>query len=244
MITTVFFDRDGTIAKPNIEMHQKRNEYLGKLVGDPEFILTNEVKGICWNETTAEINPIVIETLEEEEEFWNVFHQILLDEIGFKGDIKKEVKNLYRMFPIYKMVKAYDEVFDVFKQLKEADIKIGIISDTFPSLEKSIEFMGLGEYVTCCVSSNEVGFYKPDPEIFEAALERIGSEAFECLFVDDTYCESEGGAAIGMRSLWINRINEDIKAQEKISDYMQEGVEVPSIKVMEVKTLKEVFDYL
>ena len=36
-----------------------------------------------------------------------------------------------------------------------------------------------------CILSYEVGAYKPDQKIFEAALETAGSRPQECIFIDD-----------------------------------------------------------
>jgi putative hydrolase of the HAD superfamily len=48
------------------------------------------------------------------------------------------------------------------------------------------------------VDSGFVGMRKPDAEIYELTLERLGLSAEECLFVDDTEVNCETARALGM----------------------------------------------
>ena len=51
------------------------------------------------------------------------------------------------------------------------------------------------------VDSAFVGVRKPDPEIYELTLERIGLTAPECVFVDDTDVNCEAAEALGMTAV-------------------------------------------
>lgn len=51
------------------------------------------------------------------------------------------------------------------------------------------------------VISGQVGMRKPDPAIFEMAVERIGLPASECLFVDDLHHNIEAAEAAGIRGV-------------------------------------------
>jgi HAD superfamily hydrolase (TIGR01509 family) len=51
------------------------------------------------------------------------------------------------------------------------------------------------------VVSYEVGCAKPDAEIFELTLDRLGVAAAQALFVDDREVNLEGARRVGLRTL-------------------------------------------
>jgi putative hydrolase of the HAD superfamily len=51
------------------------------------------------------------------------------------------------------------------------------------------------------VDSGFVGMRKPDREIYDLTLERIGLPAVECLFVDDTEVNCQAAAELGMKTV-------------------------------------------
>ena len=61
--------------------------------------------------------------------------------------------------------------------------------------------MGVAERLDVAVFSSEVGRRKPDPLIFEQALERLGAAPERALFVGDTLATDIAGAsALGMQT--------------------------------------------
>ena len=75
----------------------------------------------------------------------------------------------------------------ILKQLKEAGYQLYGLSnwsaETFPHARRKYDFLDLLDDI---VISGEVGHVKPDPEIFQIMLEKIGRPAQECLFIDDS----------------------------------------------------------
>jgi putative hydrolase of the HAD superfamily len=54
--------------------------------------------------------------------------------------------------------------------------------------------------------SEEAGVAKPDPKIFEIALDRLGVGALETVMVGDSWINDiAGAAAAGLRTVWFNR---------------------------------------
>ena len=59
------------------------------------------------------------------------------------------------------------------------------------------------------VSSEDVGSYKPMPDIFNETLSRLDMDPSEVLYVGDRqYEDVEGPMSIGMKAVWINRKKE------------------------------------
>ena len=80
-----------------------------------------------------------------------------------------------------------------------------IISNGFKEVQYyKFEHSGLAPYFTHTLISEEVGINKPQPGIFEIALERNGITAAEALMIGDSYSSDIAGAkAAGIDQMWI-----------------------------------------
>jgi len=82
---------------------------------------------------------------------------------------------------------AYSGTIEILKQLKQAGYPLYGLSnwsaETFPYAREKYDFFDLFDDF---VISGEVGQVKPDPEIFQIMLEKIGKPAEQCLFIDDS----------------------------------------------------------
>lgn len=100
-----------------------------------------------------------------------------------------------------------------------------IISNGFKEVQHyKFEHSGLAPYFTHTLISEEVGINKPQPQIFEIALERNGITANEAVMVGDSYTSDIAGAkAAGIDQLWIHEGETDETATyivPKITDIM------------------------
>jgi len=100
---------------------------------------------------------------------------------------------------------AYDDAVPTLVALKEAGIKVGILSNVGVSIHHVLEREGLAQFADGVVLSCEVGSVKPDLAIFQASLDSIGSTAAETLMVGDSGHDDVGGTALGMRTLVLPR---------------------------------------
>lgn len=81
-----------------------------------------------------------------------------------------------------------------------------IISNGFKEVQYyKFEHSGLANYFTHTLISEEVGINKPQPGIFEIALEHNGVTAEEALMIGDSYSSDIAGAkAAGIDQVWIH----------------------------------------
>ncbi len=56
------------------------------------------------------------------------------------------------------------------------------------------------------VTSEEAGFYKPDPRPYQLALDHLGVEAKDAAFVAGSGYDLFGTAKVGLRTYWHNRV--------------------------------------
>jgi putative hydrolase of the HAD superfamily len=97
----------------------------------------------------------------------------------------------------------------LLESLRERGLKLGLVSNAFDPgwlLHRDLEQMGIAQRLDFSVFSSEFGLRKPHPAIFERALEALGVEAEQSLFVGDRLYEDVRGAAeVGMttvQALW------------------------------------------
>jgi putative hydrolase of the HAD superfamily len=86
--------------------------------------------------------------------------------------------------------------------------KLGIVSNfAIPEcVVKLLEKHGLDAFFDVVVVSGAVNKRKPSPEIFQKALERLGVDASETVFVGDTVdADVQGAKAAGMKTIYIER---------------------------------------
>jgi len=90
----------------------------------------------------------------------------------------------------------------ILKQLKQAGYSLYGLSnwsaETFPYARKKYDFFDLLDDI---VISGEVGHIKPDPEIFQIMLEKVGRPAQECLFIDDSLTNIDQAQKMGFATI-------------------------------------------
>jgi putative hydrolase of the HAD superfamily len=96
--------------------------------------------------------------------------------------------------------------------LRGRGIKTGVVANSWPEpprlLRADVEASGLAGLLDVQVWSEEVGVLKPDPEIFLRALEQLGVDPVDSMFVGDRLeTDVRGAAGAGLttvQALWFN----------------------------------------
>ncbi len=83
---------------------------------------------------------------------------------------------------------------EVFAKLKNLGYRLGVISNSDGSIERSMNKFGFAPFFDCMIDSHVVGVEKPDPRIFELALQQLGLPAERCVYVGDNYDRDVIGA--------------------------------------------------
>jgi putative hydrolase of the HAD superfamily len=83
-------------------------------------------------------------------------------------------------------MQPYSEMLQFVEELKRRGYVVGMLSNVIPNTEKEVRTNGGYDPFDFVVLSCEVGFAKPDPEIYQLAAEKAGSIApSEIIFLDD-----------------------------------------------------------
>jgi 2-haloalkanoic acid dehalogenase type II len=117
----------------------------------------------------------------------------------------------------------YPDAVPALRDLRERGERLVAVSNWDCSLPAVLERCGLGALLDGVVSSAAVGARKPDPAIFEQALELAGIGPDQALHVGDTPEEDVAGArAAGIRALLIDRSGNagDIASLSEIREHL------------------------
>lgn len=84
-------------------------------------------------------------------------------------------------------VRVIPHVQDFVKRLSEAGLKLAVASSSsLAEIKKNLAEIGLADYFSEVVSTEEVTHSKPAPDVYLAAAERIGIKPANCLGIEDT----------------------------------------------------------
>ena len=92
------------------------------------------------------------------------------------------------------------ELVDFIRSLKPK-YRIGIISNAWRQLAELLDGLGIRDAFDVVVGSGDVGVMKPDPRIYRLALEGLGVQPGEAVFVDDFIENIKGARALGMHAI-------------------------------------------
>ena len=100
---------------------------------------------------------------------------------------------------------AYADTLAMLQALHGSGIRIAVLSNAGVPIREVLEREGISPWVHATVISYEVGVVKPNPAIFQAALDALGIDAQNALMVGDSATDDIGGTALGIRTLILPR---------------------------------------
>jgi len=86
------------------------------------------------------------------------------------------------------------DVPETLQRLISAGYTLGVASNRSQSYQEQLETLGLDSYFECTIAAGEVNSWKPDPVIFQHALQELGAEPGKTLYVGDNYYADVIGA--------------------------------------------------
>ncbi|HEX3721491.1 MAG TPA: HAD-IA family hydrolase, partial [Nitrolancea sp.] len=102
-------------------------------------------------------------------------------------------------------IEPFADTLPALERFKARNLRLAIISNGWPSLDRQLREVGLRHYFDPLIISAHVGSRKPEPRIFEVALELLGADAGSVLLVDDAVENVAAARAMGMQGVVIAR---------------------------------------
>jgi len=158
---------------------------------DGTLVDTNDLHARCW--------------IEAFEHFGKHFdYELVRSQIGKGGDLlvpdllnAKEMRRFGERLKKYRTdlykrkympnAKPFDFVGDLFERLHESRVKLALASSSNPDeVEYYTRLLGVERFIEAKTSKKDAKHSKPSPEIFQAALERVGTDPQFTFIVGDT----------------------------------------------------------
>ena len=220
----IFFDRDGTLTYFDKEKELWRDQIISQW-SDKPFELSYDKMMSLFNLASEGKKPWY-KTVDDEKEFFKRFYRHLLIGENVKENLDGRANFLFNELWCNGDRVLFPETVEVLEYFYKKGYKIGVISDTSPSLEYSLQQLGIAKYFTSFTASSLVGAGKPSPIIFNAALNSQVVTAQESLYVDDYKPEADGAREQGFTSFLIDRScnNTDkwsIQSLEQLIDFVE-----------------------
>lgn len=214
-VKAILFDSGRTLNVPRTG-HWFITPNFMKVIHREDFTFTDEDMDNAMSKACEHINKIlVVKTEEEEYSMFKEFYEIVLKEINYPN-INNEVIELLAKDNVYNDDKFlfFDDINESLNLLKDKYL-LGVVSDTWPSLERVFINKDLRKYFSTFVMSSVHGSNKSEKILFKIAIKELGIKPEEAIFVDDNESNLEAAEEFGMIPILIDVYN----SQELTSKY-------------------------
>ncbi|MBO0359250.1 HAD family hydrolase [Hymenobacter sp. BT186] len=203
--TTILFDLDDTLFD---HANTARAALANSTTGLPEFQAVDlEVLYQQYSEILEEIHPRVLAGEFTPVEARRLRFQRLLAPYGYATTLDELDLFVVQHYGSYQRLRRpVPGALELLHALKP-HYRIGIVTNnrTAEQQEKLAQ-LGMTHLIDALITSEDVGVPKPNPHIYQVALERLQSRAPETVMVGDNWTADVIGALeAGIRPLWLNR---------------------------------------
>jgi putative hydrolase of the HAD superfamily len=133
-----------------------------------------------------------------------------MEQWGYTGVPESHIEEAVRAF--YEISERYwypePDAVPTLRALKDRGFRMGIVSNAGDDqdVQALVDKAGVRDYFEVILSSAAVGIRKPNPKIFDLALESIGSKPSQAAMVGDTLgADILGAQNAGLLDIWITR---------------------------------------
>jgi putative hydrolase of the HAD superfamily len=207
VIEAVFFDAGETLVRP----HPSFAELFAEVCAENGAIVSvDDVRRVQEElaphlvdiaEDTGVANPTF--STEASRRFWTYLYRRFLQELGIEDPALEGA--LYERFSDSSSYMLFDDVLPTMDALQDT-YRLGLISNFEGWLEERLVELEVGLRFEVVVISGVDMVEKPDPAIYEVALERMGLPPQRCVHVGDSIkLDVEPAAAVGMRPVLLDR---------------------------------------
>jgi putative hydrolase of the HAD superfamily len=208
VIKAVFFDLYQTLIhyKPPREEHLARimNNFGIKVTAEALLRPITVADEFIYKEHSR--LPISKRSDDEKKALFVQYQTILLKEAGIEPTKKLIGNNIARMQQIKFSRVLFDDVLPSLKRLRQKGLILGLISNVDSDITPLLDKLELSLLLDVVVTSQDSGYNKPQPEIFNAAARQSGVKAPESMYVGDQYqIDVIGAEKAGMQGVLLDR---------------------------------------
>lgn len=227
MIKAIFFDLYQTLIHYKPSQEELEADALNNLGIEttPAALRLPILKANEYIYNQIAKKPLSQRSKEEVIALYSEYQRVVLKEAGIPAD-EKIVMRLLGMMQQAKMdLVLFNDVLPALDALKERNLIVGLLSNIEQDMTATLDKLGLTPKLDIIVTSQDAGFSKPRPEIFQYALDKAGVAAADAVYVGDQYqVDIIGSQGAGMQGILIDR-----------DDYYKEKLDC--VKITDLKDL-------
>ena len=193
-IKAIIFDAYGTLFDVNSAAEKCKNN-----IGDKWEEFAN-----YWRTTQLEYTWLR-SLMNRHKDFWKITQDSLSKSMkiyNINDNMKNDLLNLYKILSTYK------EVPETLKILRKKNFKLAILSNGTPKLlNHLVKNNKLENLFDDIFSIEEVGIYKPTPQVYELPVKKYKIEKNQVVFLSANTWDVSGGGNYGYQTIWVNRNN-------------------------------------
>ncbi len=195
-IKGIFFDVGWTLLSPRYGGWLYNSGTLNKHIDTDLYrSLPEERRNAAHDLALAYISDNTrLDTEDEEYEMFCSIYRIIADELPELGLTPGQIDAIAHD-KVYNMENYiyFDDAIPTLETLR-GKYRLGVISDTSPSIKQMLDYGGLTPYFDTFTYSCAVGVCKPDVRMYADALEKMGLSPSETIFIDDIESNLDGAA--------------------------------------------------
>ena len=142
-------------------------------------------------------------------DFWEVTGDALDFALENHGiDIQTATRSGLRdaLMQAYLKLLPYPEVTTTLTELQQRGFRMAILSNGSPDmLEAAVDNAGMQGIFEAVLSVESVGIYKPDPRVYQLAIDRLALPRERILFLSSNGWDVSGAKSFGFHTFWVNR---------------------------------------
>jgi 2-haloacid dehalogenase len=109
----------------------------------------------------------------------------------------------------YLKLDCYPEVPGSLSTLKSRGFKLAILSNGTPvMLDAAVRNSRIENLIEKNFSVEDVGIFKPDPRVYQIAVDGLGVNPDEIVFQSSNAWDASGASAFGFKVAWVNRFGQ------------------------------------
>jgi len=141
-------------------------------------------------------------------DFWQITSDSL--EFALSASEVRDTALHEKLMGLYLSLEAYEEVDATLGALKAAGLATAILSNGSPRmLEAAVQSAHLLARLDAMLSVEDLRVYKPDPRVYQLAVDRLGVKHEEICFLSSNCWDAKGAAYFGFKVAWVNRFHRE-----------------------------------
>lgn len=141
--------------------------------------------------------------------FWDGYYGEGFRRLGVKGDVSAPAAGIRERFQRAEFEMLFDDVIPTLEALTARGAALGILSNFSSNCEDVLRQMNVHRYFSFFVVSALAGVEKPDPRIFELAVQAANRPREEIVYIGDSiFHDMEGARGAGVAAVLVDRADQ------------------------------------